>query len=201
MTPDIRAWRPLISSIHPLIQRPAHLRSSRAVLPNTKDEMRPGQFVRVRIPLGEPRKALLFPQFFLAGRREPVFVVNEKNILEERTVEIGDNFDGGREIVSGLKVGDRVLDTSNENSTGLKAGDEVEAQGRQGCEAELTRPATSIMATVRASGIVLTETEQQNRTRLTRRWPSHYKQNTRNRDGLPGAHGSGEFTVQGKVIA
>jgi RND family efflux transporter MFP subunit len=114
----------------------------RAMLPNPKDEMRPGQFVRVRVPLGDPRKALLLPDAasHFGRRRDRVLVVNDKNILEEKKVAFGNRYDDNLEIESGLKLNDRVVlpndrvvtpgvpigpQGPDESGQNLKAGDEV----------------------------------------------------------------------------
>ncbi|MBO0700567.1 MAG: efflux RND transporter periplasmic adaptor subunit, partial [Zavarzinella sp.] len=79
----------------------------RAVLPNAKEEVRPGQFVRVRVPLGEPRKALVLPKTALVRRAKDgdlfVLVVNGKNVLEERTVRAVEADEGFAEVQTGLK--------------------------------------------------------------------------------------------------
>jgi len=114
----------VVDFLEPAVDPKTQTLRVRAVLPNPKDEVRPGQTVRVRVPLGVPRKALLL-QFrgggvFRVADREYVLVVNERNILEEKTVVIG--ADG--EVLKGLDHDDRVVDTF-ESPRGLKAGDEV----------------------------------------------------------------------------
>jgi RND family efflux transporter MFP subunit len=99
----------------------------RAVLPNPKDELRPGQFARVRIPLGEPHAALLLPEEPIQragadGFR--VFVVTDKNVVAEQPVQLGPKHDGLYVIAAGLKEGDRVI----RDPRGLKVGDEVKPQ-------------------------------------------------------------------------
>ena len=90
----------------------------RAVLPNPKGEMLAGMFVNVRIPLGEPRKALLLPSSALTPRG--LLVVNEKNRVEDRLVT-RKRIDGEYVIDEGLTLEDWVvLDVR-----GLKVGDEV----------------------------------------------------------------------------
>jgi RND family efflux transporter MFP subunit len=96
----------------------------RAVLPNPKGEVYPGQFVRVRLTLGPARKALLVPDAGVtrtsAGAR--VLVVNDKNILEERPVKLGPLAGGLRVIEEGLGPNDWVVVGG---LPGLKAGDEI----------------------------------------------------------------------------
>lgn len=96
----------------------------RAVLPNPKGEVRPGQAVRVRLPLGDSRKALLVPDTAFVqvrGDGYAVLVVNDKNVLEERPVRIRPQADRMVEVEAGLKPGDRVV----RDPEGRKAGETV----------------------------------------------------------------------------
>jgi multidrug efflux system membrane fusion protein len=54
----------------------------------------PGQFVRVRLPIGNPREALLVPEKALGTNqgRKYLFVVNAENKIEQRDVEIGPQY-------------------------------------------------------------------------------------------------------------
>jgi len=69
----------------------------RAMLHNPEIErqprymLSPGQFVRVRLPIGNPRRAVLVPEKALGTNqgRKYVFVVNKDNKIEQRDVEIG----------------------------------------------------------------------------------------------------------------
>lgn len=96
----------------------------RAVLPNPKEEVRPGQAVRVRVQLGGTRKALFLPEEAFGETRRGghmVLVVNDNNTVEERLVEIGMTDDHLVEVTKGLTADDRVVRIPQ----GRKAGDEV----------------------------------------------------------------------------
>jgi len=69
--------RALLSN--PVIERQPHFMLS------------PGQFVRIRLPVGNPRLATLVPEKALGSNqgRKFVFVVNAENKIEQRDVEIG----------------------------------------------------------------------------------------------------------------
>jgi multidrug efflux system membrane fusion protein len=72
----------------------------------------PGQFIRVRLPVGNPRPALLVPESALGsdqGRRF-VFLVNDRNEVERRDVRLGPQF-GTLRVIEGdpLKPTDRVI--------------------------------------------------------------------------------------------
>jgi membrane fusion protein (multidrug efflux system) len=85
-----------------------------AVLPNEKGVLLPGQFVRVRVPVGEPRKEILMPPktavWSQLGSGPRCWVVNDKNVVVERDLEFGPlQDDGWRVVTKGLKAGDRVI--------------------------------------------------------------------------------------------
>jgi RND family efflux transporter MFP subunit len=85
----------------------------RTVLPNPKGLILPGMFVRVRLPLGEPYKALLVPESAVVigkgARVAVVYVVNEQDKIERRAVKVGQHVGPLRVIQEGLKESDRVL--------------------------------------------------------------------------------------------
>jgi RND family efflux transporter MFP subunit len=94
----------------------------RAVLENPKSELLPGMFAKVRIALGQPRKALLLPESALfTSDGVGVLVVTDKNVLESRKVEVGGRFDELYEVKQGLKATDVVV----RDPRGRKVGDEV----------------------------------------------------------------------------
>jgi hypothetical protein len=116
-----------VDFVDPIIDAKTGTLRVRAVLPNPKEEVRPGQFVRARVPLGDARKALLVPDQAV-GNWNPdghsVLVVNDKNVIEDRRVRIGLVVDGFVEIETGLKPDDRVV----RNPARLRAGDVVKPQ-------------------------------------------------------------------------
>jgi RND family efflux transporter MFP subunit len=85
--------------------------AARAILPNSDRLLLPGYFVRVRIPLGPPRNALLVPDTALGtdqGGRY-LLVVNRANTVEQRKVEIGAMVEALRVIESGITADDRII--------------------------------------------------------------------------------------------
>jgi membrane fusion protein (multidrug efflux system) len=88
----------------------------RAVVPNDFSQGRdgalvPGQYVPVRVILGEQPDALLIPQAALmqtqAGNQ--VLVVDQDDKVASRKVEVGPAYQGQWVIESGLKEGERVI--------------------------------------------------------------------------------------------
>ena len=83
----------------------------RAILDNPQAALLPGYFVRVRVPLEKRADALLVPDAALgtdqSGRY--LLVVNKDNVVEQRTVEIGQREGALRVIDKGLNADDRVI--------------------------------------------------------------------------------------------
>jgi RND family efflux transporter MFP subunit len=63
----------------------------RGVLPNTDGTMLPGQFARVKLPVGRERSVLLVPRVAVANDElgSYVLVVNEQNVVDRRAVKTG----------------------------------------------------------------------------------------------------------------
>ncbi|MCE5267090.1 MAG: efflux RND transporter periplasmic adaptor subunit [Planctomycetaceae bacterium] len=83
----------------------------RGVFPNPKRILSPGMFARIRLPVGGPHQALLAPEEALGsdqGQRF-LYVVNDKNQVKYRRVEIGSLQGKLRVITSGLTEDDRVI--------------------------------------------------------------------------------------------
>jgi len=109
----------------------------RAVLANPKGDIIPGQFARVRVPIGAPRKALLVPgsSIVRAGLEASVLVVSDKNTLAEAIVRPGALFGQLRVIEEGLKADQWfVLDPR-----GRKAGDAIKPR-RESAPPEKLKP-------------------------------------------------------------
>ena len=84
----------------------------RAVLENPKLSkhklrlFRPGMFVRVRLPMGTPERSLLVSQAALGTNqgRPFLFVVNQKNVIEYRPIELGPEQPGGMQVVRPVEI-------------------------------------------------------------------------------------------------
>jgi RND family efflux transporter MFP subunit len=83
----------------------------RGVFDNHNQLLKPGLFVRIRLPIGAPYKALLISDEALMSDqgRKYVFVVNDKNVAIYRPVVLGQGIHGLRVIKEGLSAGDRVI--------------------------------------------------------------------------------------------
>ncbi len=79
--------------------------------PNGHRIFNAGLFARVQIPASDKYKALLVAERAIGTDQSEkfVYVVNDKNTVEYRKVELGDLYDGMRVILSGVQAGDRVI--------------------------------------------------------------------------------------------
>jgi RND family efflux transporter MFP subunit len=83
----------------------------RGIFPNSDLTMFPGLFAAVRIPLGAPKPGLVVPNEVVLSDQEGdyVLIVNEKNIIERRSVVKGPLNGAERAITEGLGLDDRVV--------------------------------------------------------------------------------------------
>jgi len=119
----------------------------RAELNNPKGTLSPGLFVRLRVPIGSPRSAILVHEEALGadqGERY-VYIVNADNKVEYRRVKTGWLENGRRVIESGLLPTDRVVLT---NLQRIRPGDVVEPKLDEAKTADASnRPAEKSAAT------------------------------------------------------
>ena len=83
----------------------------RGVFPNQQGFLIPDLSVRIRVPIGEPQAALLVSDAAIVTDldRKFLFVLNEKNEVEQRPVELGGLNEGMRIIHSGVQAGDWIV--------------------------------------------------------------------------------------------
>ena len=83
----------------------------RAVLDNDDQRLLPGQFVRVRVVSNVSRKVFSVPQSVVltSDLGKYVYVVNDINEVEMRSVDVGDWVGKNWVILGGLNAGDKVV--------------------------------------------------------------------------------------------
>jgi RND family efflux transporter MFP subunit len=83
----------------------------RASFPNKDRFLRPGLFARVRVPVGDPHKALLISDACVGTNQgqKYVYVVDEHNEVVYRPVQLGALSDGLRIVEDGLRPGEHVV--------------------------------------------------------------------------------------------
>jgi len=79
-------------------------------VPNPKLELVPGMYATVLLPLERRPQALAIPiQAIPPGQTSSVYVINDRNEIEERPVTLGLETPTKVEVLSGLKEGEKVL--------------------------------------------------------------------------------------------
>jgi RND family efflux transporter MFP subunit len=85
----------------------------RGVFENPTGTLKPGLFVRIRLPIGTPYNAVLIPDEALLSDqgRKYVYIVNSNNQAVYRNVTLGQEIQGLRVIKTGVSKGERVIVT------------------------------------------------------------------------------------------
>jgi RND family efflux transporter MFP subunit len=83
----------------------------RGVFDNADGQLKPGLFVRIRLPIGSPYQAVIVPDETLLSDqgRKYVYVVNEKDQVVYRPVTPGQEIKGMRVIKQGLSGDERII--------------------------------------------------------------------------------------------
>ena len=83
----------------------------RASFPNAANQLRPGQFARVRVAAEERANAVLVPQVAVQELQSAkyVLVVDSDNKIVQRTITVADRIDDSFIVTEGLKAGERVV--------------------------------------------------------------------------------------------
>jgi RND family efflux transporter MFP subunit len=100
-----------VDYIAPQVDESTGTLTARGIFENANRSLLPGFFTRVRVPVDHQPNALLVPDTALgadqAGRY--LLVVDKDNVVQQRSVQIGQESNGLRVIESGLKPDDRVV--------------------------------------------------------------------------------------------
>jgi membrane fusion protein, multidrug efflux system len=86
--------------------------TARAIIANGDFSLLPGQYVRVRLHVGDRPDALMAPQAALGSNQlgKYLYVVGKDNIVEQRIVSLGATEGGMVTIEKGVVEGDQVID-------------------------------------------------------------------------------------------
>jgi RND family efflux transporter MFP subunit len=116
-----------VDLVSPMIDPQAGTFTVKALLQNPNGRLMPGMFVRVRLVLGNPRRAVLLPVSCIVQKKSNkamvYTVVNNRVFLKE--VSLGREMDGSYAVEGGLRNGEVVIDSP---SPILKEGEEVDTQ-------------------------------------------------------------------------
>lgn len=107
-------YRGRIDFMYPTLDEETRTARIRIVLPNPKNKLKPGMFVRVSIA-GGSRTALAIPRSALiqAGERQIAFVEQSPGVFVPREIKTGVSGKDSVEILSGLTEGERVVTSAN----------------------------------------------------------------------------------------
>lgn len=85
----------------------------RGIVANPKRLFSPGMFLRVRVPIGDPHRAILVSERALGSDQGQkfVYILNDKNEVTYRRVKVGALETGLRVVEDGLAMGERVVVT------------------------------------------------------------------------------------------
>jgi RND family efflux transporter MFP subunit len=97
--------------VAPTVDASSGTLSARGLMPNTDLTLLPGMFVRIRVPLGLDKNALLVPDSALGSDQGGayVLVVDDQNKVQEKSVTTGSLLGSLRVIETGLAPTDRVI--------------------------------------------------------------------------------------------
>jgi RND family efflux transporter MFP subunit len=100
----------VINFVDPRIDAMAGTLRLRCEIPNKDRMFSPGMFVRVRLPIGTPHRAVLISERALASDQGQsyVYVINEKDEVASRGVKVGAIHEGLR-VVEGLEKDERIV--------------------------------------------------------------------------------------------
>jgi RND family efflux transporter MFP subunit len=101
----------MVDFINNQVDRQTATINMRASLPNPDKVLLPGQFAKVRLLLETIKDAVLVPEQALIENQGgfTAYIVDDKNTVEERIVEVGETIRGMRVVRKGLARGERVL--------------------------------------------------------------------------------------------
>ncbi|MGA7878985.1 MAG: efflux RND transporter periplasmic adaptor subunit [Desulfoferrobacter sp.] len=100
-----------INYIDPYVDPDTGTVQVRGIFPNADRRILPGMFVRVRIPIGVSRNALLISERAIGADQGGHFVltVNKEDVVEQRQVELGALVDGMRVVTKGIDTENWVI--------------------------------------------------------------------------------------------
>jgi RND family efflux transporter MFP subunit len=104
------AFPAAVKFVSPALKTDQRALTVEAVAPNADGRLKPGLFVTAFLQQTSPAPALLVPSSAvetMAGTSR-VYVITDRNVVEERVVTLGEAVGGRVELASGVKPGERV---------------------------------------------------------------------------------------------
>jgi len=137
-----RDFQGKIAFIEPVLDQQTRTARVRIVLPNPRGELKPGMFAdaAIGIPLGEtlsvPRSAVID-----TGARQVVYVEASPGTFQGREVKLGASAGDRRQVLEGLKQGERVVAAANffvDSQAQLSGGSSIQWSGALDVKTEPT---------------------------------------------------------------
>jgi len=116
-----------LNIINPSLDETTRTLKVEALIPNREGLLKPGLFARVILYTGSPRSTLVVPATALLYEAEKVKVFTiEEGRAKERIIKTGDKYNDMFAVLEGLKEGDKVVVTGQQNlSEGTKVRNHV----------------------------------------------------------------------------
>jgi RND family efflux transporter MFP subunit len=123
----------------------------RGVVPNPDSKFVPGSRVKIRLPMSDAKPVLLVPDTAILTDQDKryVLVIDDKNVVHRRDVELGRLLDDGMRVILDRKSASDAA-TATGAGNGITADDQVITQGIQ--MARLNSPVEPIRPTAPAGG-------------------------------------------------
>ena len=82
-----------------------------ADIKNEKGLLKPGAYVKMFITSAEPKSGIIVPEKAVVqrGSKSLIYVISEDNVAFLRDIELGETFEGKQVVLSGLKVGEKIV--------------------------------------------------------------------------------------------
>jgi membrane fusion protein (multidrug efflux system) len=99
-----------VSTVFPSLEEKTRSLTVEALIPNDKDELKPGLFAKVRLYTGQEQDMVVVPvtSLLYEGDKVRLYVI-EGTTARERPVKLGSKYGEFMEISSGLKAGEMVV--------------------------------------------------------------------------------------------
>jgi RND family efflux transporter MFP subunit len=111
----------------------------RAILPNPTRLLLPGAFVRLRIPLGQPKPSILVPDSVIGEDQvgSYVLIVDKDQVVQQRRIQTGALQNGLRVVAEGLSETDLVIVNGLQQATPTRKVTAVEKPLETAAEAKV----------------------------------------------------------------
>jgi multidrug efflux pump subunit AcrA (membrane-fusion protein) len=109
-----KKWNGQVSFIYPMVDPMTRTVKVRLEFPNPNFELKPQMFADVALEINYGNQVVVPQEAVLdSGKEQRVFVAHEGGYFEPHTITTGAKLDGKVVVLSGLKVGERIVTSGN----------------------------------------------------------------------------------------